>query len=265
MGVRSTNQSNFEGQTSGFDNINYAGVGPDYKGPVMSATGGTKATPGDGYTYHLFTSSGPFNITADGDNATMKVLMVGGGGGGGYDRGGGGGAGGMAGFDLSSIVSNTTVTIGAGGNGSTSGPTNGNSGGDTTWNYPTGTITSAGGGGGGSDAAPNSKEGSGGNTAGGGGAAGSGGGGHSDGNGGPVGTQPNSDPTTQFRNPGAKGGNPVSNGGGGGGAGSGGPAVAEVQGGQGQTLPWIPTAYGTPAPQNGPGSLSGGGYFAGGE
>ena len=47
MGARSTSQSNFEGQTSGFDNRNYSGAGPDFRGSAVAASGGTKATPGD--------------------------------------------------------------------------------------------------------------------------------------------------------------------------------------------------------------------------
>ena len=54
--------------------------------PVIDASGGTKATPGDGYTYHVFTSSGSFVVASGTDN--MDILMVGGGGGGGFDRGG---------------------------------------------------------------------------------------------------------------------------------------------------------------------------------
>ena len=87
MGVRSTNKQNFLGQGSGFANLSYADVGPDFVGPAIEATGGTKAAPGDGYVYHLFTSSGPLNITENGGGMTMEDLMVGGGGGARYDRG----------------------------------------------------------------------------------------------------------------------------------------------------------------------------------
>jgi hypothetical protein len=52
-------------------------------------TGGTVSTPGDGYTYRTFTSSGTLEIS--GSPLTADVLVVGGGGGGGRSGGGGGG------------------------------------------------------------------------------------------------------------------------------------------------------------------------------
>jgi len=52
-------------------------------------TGGTVTTPGDGYTYRTFTSSGTLGIS--GSSLTADVLVVGGGGGGGKAGGGGGG------------------------------------------------------------------------------------------------------------------------------------------------------------------------------
>ena len=54
--------------------------GGSVKTPI-TATGGTKNTPGDGYIYHWFTSNGNLSIS-DGD-AAMDVLIVGGGAGGG--------------------------------------------------------------------------------------------------------------------------------------------------------------------------------------
>lgn len=55
-------------------------------------TGGTVSTPGDGYTYRTFTSSGTLEIS--GASLTADVLVVGGGGSGGRNFGGGGGGGG---------------------------------------------------------------------------------------------------------------------------------------------------------------------------
>ena len=52
-------------------------------------TGGTVSTPGDGYTYRTFTSSGTLSVS--GSTLTADVLVVGGGGGGGKSGGGGGG------------------------------------------------------------------------------------------------------------------------------------------------------------------------------
>jgi len=61
--------------------------------PIV-ASGGTKSTPGDGFIYHVFTSSGSLVVT-EGTGSEFNCLIVGGGGGGGFDRGGGGGAGGL--------------------------------------------------------------------------------------------------------------------------------------------------------------------------
>lgn len=63
----------------------------------LSATGGSVFTPGDGYTYHIFTGSGTFTVSSAPQNgALVDVLLVGGGGGGGAgNRGAGAGAGGL--------------------------------------------------------------------------------------------------------------------------------------------------------------------------
>jgi len=101
---------------------------------AIAATGGTVTTSGS-YTYHAFTSSGTLQVFAGG---TIDTLMAGGGGGGGKRHGGGGGAGGLVVKLNQAIVNgNYTVTIGAGGDGSTSGAsvgTGGSKGGDTTFN-----------------------------------------------------------------------------------------------------------------------------------
>ena len=94
MGSRSVNHARFVSQTSGFSNSLGTVGGNDSRHPAISATGGTKATPGDGYIYHHITSTGPFNVTGGAGNK-FDYLIVGGGGGGGYDRGGGGGGGGV--------------------------------------------------------------------------------------------------------------------------------------------------------------------------
>jgi hypothetical protein len=59
-------------------------------GPTV--TGGTVTTPGDGYTYRTFTSSG--DLVISGASLTCDVLVVGGGGPGSWGRSGGGGGGG---------------------------------------------------------------------------------------------------------------------------------------------------------------------------
>ena len=65
------------------------------KGKVV-ASGGTETTPGDGYKYHAFTTTGntfTFSITQVGFGASIELLVVAGGGGGGGSHGGGGGGG----------------------------------------------------------------------------------------------------------------------------------------------------------------------------
>ena len=68
-----------------------------------SAGGGNGITPGDGYRYHFFTSTGPnpFNVTDAGPGSFEYLLIAGGGSG--ADRGngaGGGGAGGVLGHGM---------------------------------------------------------------------------------------------------------------------------------------------------------------------
>ena len=90
-------------------------------------SGGTVSDSG-GYRYHTFTSSGTFTVPS-GFSTTAQVLVVAGGAGGGGEHGGGGGAGGYI-ATTSSISSNSySITVGAGGAGSTS-PRPGQYGGD---------------------------------------------------------------------------------------------------------------------------------------
>jgi len=69
--------------------------------PILSsgiqASGGSVFTPGDGYTYHVFTGSGTFTVSSvPSSGGFADILLVGGGGGGGAgDRGSGAGAGGL--------------------------------------------------------------------------------------------------------------------------------------------------------------------------
>lgn len=93
---------------------------------TVSGTGGiATASPGNGYTYHYFTSSGTFSIQ-QGNGGQVDYLVVGGGGGGGSVNdqwaGGGGGAGGFRSGSLS-VYTNIplTVTVGGGGGGDSNG------------------------------------------------------------------------------------------------------------------------------------------------
>jgi hypothetical protein len=118
----------------------------------IAATGGTVTDVG-GYRIHTFTSSGTLSVTT---SVSVEYLVVAGGGGGGGGRGGGGGAGGLLFSTAYSVVNQSyTVTIGAGGAGSTVQGANGNS-------SSFGAINATGGGGGGSSTSTGSNGGSGG-------------------------------------------------------------------------------------------------------
>ena len=96
MGLRALNNPNssFEDVFSNTGTM----AGATSPSPEVEATGGTATTPGDGYKYHFFTSTGsnPFNVTVGG---SIEYVLIAGGGSG-ADRGngaGGGGAGGVLG------------------------------------------------------------------------------------------------------------------------------------------------------------------------
>ena len=148
----------------------------------IQASGGTTHSftdPGPGYQWgvHVFTSPGTFLVTQASSIPTLPsnidYLVVAGGGGGGA-RGGAGGAGGLrstfdqtgGGGSLESQVPVNhptakayNVTVGAGGNGSTSVSSEGSPGYDSVLEYLGGTITSEGGGGGCSDNTPTGENG----------------------------------------------------------------------------------------------------------
>ena len=229
----------------------------------VTATGGNLVTTCGDYKLHIFTSPGTFCVSAvgcTGTNDSADYMVIAGGGGGGA-QGGGGGAGGMRiSYDspLSTTPSTVTaltisaqgypITVGGGGNGSTTAPTAGASGSTSTFS----TVSSAGGGGGGSDG-PKA------------GVAGGSGGGGGWGQAGAAGNTPPVTPP-QGNTGGTGYPNTASHGGGaGGGAGAvGGNANCNVggTGGVGMntailgSIPQAPT-YGTPGP-------SPGRYFAGG-
>ena len=91
-------------------------------GSQITATGGNQTPssglePGNGYTYHTFTSPGNLTVTSGGN---IEILLVGGGGGPGISGGGGGGAGGVVYVtDMSIGPGSYPVTIGQGGPGFT--------------------------------------------------------------------------------------------------------------------------------------------------
>ena len=224
---------------------------------VVEATGGATTTPGDGYKYHFFTSTGanPFNVTVGGP---IEYVLIAGGGSG-ADRGngaGGGGAGGVFGDGMGlppsgnqagavvATVQDYSLSVGAGHAGGASETV----GGDGTPSTGFGKTAVGGGGGGQNNQSPGE-----------GGSGGSGGGGDDTKSAGSGQNYPG--PTQQGYPGGEIGGG--SGGGGGGGAASAGYVGNHPTnpggGGDGIGLPsGIPPSYGTTGPD---GSLR---YFAGG-
>jgi hypothetical protein len=113
-------------------------IAPKASGGNVIATDGT-------YWYHAFTASGTFTPQT---GLTADVLVVAGGGGGGCWNGGGGGAGGLLYFSGQSVSTSKSITIGAGGAGSTANAVKGTSG---TSSIFEGLTTAVGGGGGGTN------------------------------------------------------------------------------------------------------------------
>jgi len=97
-------------------------AGPSAVPAGITATGGTTATPGNGYAYHTFGTPGTFAISAVTGTGLVECLIVAGGGGGGNKWGGGGGAGGLI-YGESIPVSATSypISIGNGGIGASGG------------------------------------------------------------------------------------------------------------------------------------------------
>ena len=146
----------------------------DYVAPApFQASGGNVADgiqPGNGWTYHVFTTPGNFTVSS-GSGTVQYVVIGGGGGGGNEDAGGGGGAGALI-TGSTTVNSPQGITIGLGGAGSNQpypAPNGrGDNGGDTIF----GTIVTANGGGGGGSGnynQPNKSGSSNGNASGGGG------------------------------------------------------------------------------------------------
>jgi hypothetical protein len=213
--------------------------------PTIEATGGTIVDSG-GYRIHVFTGTGPFNVSYIGPPSynNVEYVVVAGGGGSGNGPGptanssGGGGAGGFrTGINFPVTVQDYTITVGGGGS-----PTTLSS--DSVFS----TITSSGGGLGGSGSA--------------GGNGGSGGGGGTPGSAGGTGNRLTGTITpapTQGNNGGSS--SPLYYAGGGGGAGAAGTNAnypgTPGTGGIGTSVTWVPASYGTPGPAPGR-------YFSGG-
>ena len=139
-----------------FDDF-YARTGTDASDPppVVSVSGGTKNSPGNGYTYHVFISSGSL-VVSGGSIPSVEYLVVASGGGGGSRHGSGGGAGGLrtnvsgnplAGSSMSLTPGTYPVTVATSGGASVSGPdaNDGNQGSPSAF-AGSSTITTTGGG-----------------------------------------------------------------------------------------------------------------------
>lgn len=107
--------------------------------------GGTKYLPGDGYTYHVFNSPGPFRWNAP--SATQLQYILIGGGGGGSGNGGGGGGGAYLAFTPTTLPKGDyDMVVGSGGAGGTAGNP-GSNGGTTSFASSTFYMQNAPGGG----------------------------------------------------------------------------------------------------------------------
>ena len=162
----------------------------------VDATGGTVSTPGNGFKYHTFKSSGSLVVTAvpGGHPGTCELLVVGGGGGSASGYYGGGGAGGVAKATFPISVTTYPITVGA------ASAVNSTGNDTTVSSHPVGAITCKGGGRSGQFGTH------------GGGAGGSGGGEQDSGEGVGPGTQPTQNPAwvpqpgfSQYGNPGGAG------------------------------------------------------------
>ena len=126
----------------------------------IAATGGNATVTCGDYKTHIFTGTGPLNVTSAGQptgSTVFEYMVVAGGGSGGYGDGAGGGGGGFRYFSALSpagsplvapagqAATETDLTITVGGGAAGVGPGIGIQGDDSVF----GTITSAGGGGGG--------------------------------------------------------------------------------------------------------------------
>jgi len=99
---------------------------PASPSPISATGGDVTATPGNGYKYHTFTTSGPSTFVVSSGVGTAEVLVVAGGGGGSGQHGGGGGGGGVTFHSSYTLTPGTyNIHVGAGGAGGSAGPNGG--------------------------------------------------------------------------------------------------------------------------------------------
>jgi len=123
----------FTGITRGIGGFGFgASAGGGGAGEPFSASGGTVTTPGNGYTYHTYSSTGPDTFVVNSGSNDIELLVVAGGGGAGDYRCSGAGAGGLiyygpqpttstAGASFPVTTGTYNIQVGAGGPG---GPSN---------------------------------------------------------------------------------------------------------------------------------------------
>ena len=257
MGIKSNNPAvdyfNF------FSETGIKGAVRNHNRTPITATGGSKETPGNGYVYHRFNTGFPgavpvaaFVITSG--TEIFDCVVMGAGCGGGYDRGGGGGGGAFRPLSLEAVPGTHPLSLGTKGAGGSVSGHQGGIGGDTTFTFNGTAYVANGGGGGSGDGNTNGLD-----------SPGNGSGGGTTGS--PVGSAPWSGGAGgAFGNPG-KGSPENGTGGGGGGAGSGGPAdptpstsTTGFIGGAGKTVPWLDPTSGHPNAGYYCGGGGGGGY-----
>ena len=262
---------------------------PPPSGPA-EASGGTKINHNN-VNYHVFTGTAPFSAPGD-FSENINYIIIGGGGGSGYSspsgEGGPGGGGAGAVIDKSNVPLsgpfNLTVTIGNGGTKASSVNTTADDGGDSSINFPGGTLTAEGGGAGGRSEVPKAN----GSPYPGGGPGRNGGSGGGAGlyypktggtaSGSPFPGTPGNSPDTGWGHAGGRGGNPsdpqnpfyyAGGGGGAGGVGEGGGDGTHASGGTGGLGYLLPSNFQIPAPAMAPAPYgdpgpSGGAYWVAG-
>jgi len=274
-----------------FGNTGFNAATPPPGPPQTEASGGTKINYNN-VNYHVFKSPAPFSAPSAFD-ATISCIILGGGGGSSYSspsgNGGPGGGGAGALIDKSSVPLsgpfNLTVTVGPGGAKASAVNTTASDGGDSSVNFPGGTLTAEGGGAGGRAEVPKAD----GSPYPGGGPGRNGGSGGGAGlyypktggtaTGSPFPGTPGDSPDTGWGHAGGRGGdpgnpqNPFYYAGGGGGAGGAGSAGGDGTygsggtGGNGYLLPTnfqIPAPAMSPSPWGYPGPAGGAYWVAGG-
>jgi hypothetical protein len=160
------------GQLEVYTGKGWVGVTSEAKVNSFIATGGDveALSPGNGFIYHTFTSSGSFVVSTGSKTADIFVVGPGGGGAAGNGSSGGGGAGGIVLAQNYVLQPGTyTITIPSGGAGGASTNDPGTTGGDTTVTHPQPLSLTAKGGGRGDGWGPGNNAGPGGSGGGGGG------------------------------------------------------------------------------------------------